>query len=144
MVSTTAVRVVLADDHPVVRRGVRSVLDAAVGLEVVTEASDVPGALEAVRAHEPDVLVLDLTMPGGSSLDSIPTLRAAHPQTQIVILTMQNEPAYVRRALSGGALGYVVKDAASDELVEAIHCAARGESYVNPGLVRRTAGDPTS
>ena len=92
----------IADDHAVVRRGLRQVLEAEEGFEVVAEASDLDGARRYVRGHHPDVLVLDLNMPGGSSLDGIPEIRAECPETQIVVLTMQDEPAYARHALERG------------------------------------------
>src|SRR5438067_12196713 len=88
-----AVRIVLADDHQVVRSGLRMLLDAEDGFEVVAEASDVDGARRYVRGHHPAVLVLDLNMPGGSSLEAIPALREESPDTPIVVLTMQQEPA---------------------------------------------------
>ena len=136
------IRVVIADDHAVVRRGLRQVLDAAEGFEVVAEASDLDGARRYVRGHRPDVLVLDLNMPGGSSLDGIPEIRAESPETQIVVLTMQDEPAYARHALSAGALGYVLKESAESELVEAIRRAAAGDTYLNPRLGARVAAEP--
>src|SRR5512142_3097429 len=89
-------RVVIADDHSVVRRGLRQLLESEAGLEVVAEAEDVDGALRYVRGHHPDVLVLDLNMPGRSTLEAIPDIRAESPSTQIVVLTMQDEPAYAR------------------------------------------------
>jgi two-component system response regulator NreC len=95
-----------------------------------------------VRGHHPDVLVLDLNMPGRSSLDAIPDIRAQAPATQIVVLTMQDEPAYARQALSTGVLGYVLKDAADSELVEAIRRAAAGDTYLNPRLGARVAAAP--
>ena len=122
------IRVVIADDHAVVRRGLRQVLDAEEGFEVVAEASDLDGARRYVRGHHPDVLVLDLNMPGGSSLDGIPEIRAECPGTQIVVLTMQDEPAYARHALGAGALGYVLKESAESELVEAIQQDLNGAS----------------
>ncbi len=137
-----AIRVILADDHSVVRRGLRQVLESEGDFEIVAEAADVESAQRFVRGHRPDVLVLDLNMPGGSSLDAVPLLREECPETQIVILTMQSEPAYARRALSDGALGYVLKDAADEELVEAIRLAASGESYLNPRLGARVAAEP--
>jgi two-component system response regulator NreC len=88
------------------------------------------------------VLVLDLNMPGGSSLDAIPVLRNEAPETQIVILTMQEEPAFARQALSAGAIGYVLKEAADAELVEAVRRAAAGETYLNPALGARIAREP--
>ena len=133
------IRIVLADDHLLVRSGLRLLLDAEEGMEVVAEASDVDGARRYVRGHRPAVLVLDLNMPGGSSLEAIPAIREESPNTQIVILTMQQEPAFAREALSAGALGYVLKEAADEELVEAVRNAAVGEHYLNPRLGARIA-----
>jgi two-component system response regulator NreC len=138
----TAIRVVIADDHAVVRRGLRQVLDAEPGFEVVAEATNLDDARRYVRGHRADVLVLDLNMPGGSSLEHIPSIRTEFPGTQIVVLTMQNEPAYARQALSAGALGYVLKEAAEEELVEAIKRAAVGDTYLNPRLGARVAAEP--
>ena len=140
--SSVATRIVIADDHAVVRRGLRQVLDAEAGFEVVAEAANVDDARRYVRGHHPDVLVLDLNMPGGSSLEQIPAIRTESPGTQIVVLTMQNEPAYAREALSAGALGYVLKEAAEEELVEAIKRAAVGDTYLNPRLGARVAAEP--
>jgi two-component system, NarL family, response regulator NreC len=134
--------VVIADDHAVVRRGLRQVLDLDGGFELVAEASDLETARRYTRGHRPDVLVLDLNMPGGSTLDGIPEIRAECPQTQIVVLTMQDEPAYARRALSAGALGYVLKEAAEAELVDAIRRAAAGGTYLNPRLGAQLAAEP--
>jgi two-component system response regulator NreC len=140
--SAGPIRVVIADDHAVVRRGLRQVLDAEGGFEIVAEASDIEGARRYVRGHHPDVLVLDLNLPGGLSLGEIPDIRAECPDTQIVVLTMQNEPAYARQALGAGALGYVLKEAAEAELVEAIRRAAIGDTYLNPRLGARVAAEP--
>jgi two-component system, NarL family, response regulator NreC len=125
------IRIVLADDHTLVRRGLRLLLDRESDFEVVAEAGDVETARRYVRGHHPAVLVLDLNMPGGSSLEAIPELREHNPDTQIVMLTMQQEPAFARRALSAGAIGYVLKEAASEELVGVVRSAARGEGYPN-------------
>ncbi len=95
-----------------------------------------------MRGHHPGVLVLDLNMPGGSSLEAIPQIREESPETQIVVLTMQQEPAFAREALGAGALGYVLKEAADEELVEAVRRAAAGESYLNPRLGARIASEP--
>jgi two-component system, NarL family, response regulator NreC len=140
--SSEAIRIVLADDHAVVRSGLRMLLDSEDGFEVVAEASDVEGAGRYVRGHHPDVLVLDLNMPGGSSVEAIPVIRSESPDTQIVVLTMQQEPAFAREALGAGALGYVLKEAADEELVEAVRRAAVGESYLNPRLGARIASEP--
>ncbi len=136
------ITVVIADDHGVVRAGLRLLLEAEGGFEVVAEASDVPSTQRYVRARRPSVLVLDLNMPGGSSLASIPTLREQAPETQIVVLTMQDDPAFAREALKAGALGFVLKRSAEDELIEAVRLAARGEPYINPQLGVRLAVEP--
>lgn len=140
--ASESIRIVLADDHGVVRSGLRMLLDSEDGFEVVAEASDVESARRFVRGHHPKVLVLDLNMPGGSSLEAIPLIREESPATQIVVLTMQQEPAFAREALAAGALGYVLKEAADDELVEAVRRAAAGESYLNPRLGARIASEP--
>jgi two-component system response regulator NreC len=140
--SAETVRIVLADDHAVVRAGLRLLLDSEPGFEVVAEAGDVDAARRYVRGHHPAVLVLDLNMPGGSSLEAIPVIREESPDTQIVVLTMQEEPAFARHALGSGALGYVLKEAADDELVQAVRRAAAGETYMNPRLGARLASEP--
>jgi two-component system, NarL family, response regulator NreC len=136
------ITVVLADDHAVVRKGLRLLVDAEDGLRVVAEAGNVPDALRMARAHRPRVLVLDLNMPGGSSLEAIPTIREQAPMTAIVVLTMQNDPSFARQALQAGALGFVLKEAADDELLGAIRLAADGETYLNPRLGARLAAQP--
>jgi two-component system, NarL family, response regulator NreC len=136
------VRIVLADDHKVVRRGLHLLLNGERGFEVVAEAGDVETARRYVLGHHPDVLVLDLNMPGGSVLEAIPELRKQSPDTQIVVLTMQEEPAFAREALGAGALAYVLKEAADTELVEAVRRAAVGEIYLNPRLGARIAAEP--
>jgi two-component system response regulator NreC len=140
--SDDLIRIVIADDHSVVRRGLRQLLESESGFDVVAEAEDVESARRYVRGHHPDVLVLDLNMPGESSLEAIPSIREEAPGTQIVVLTMQNEPAYARQALSAGVLGYVLKEAADAELVEAVRAAAKGDSYLNPRLGARVAAEP--
>jgi two-component system response regulator NreC len=141
-VASELIRLVLADDHAVVRSGLRMLLNSEPDFEVVAEASDIESARRYVRGHHPSVLVLDLNMPGDSSLEAIPAIRKESPDTQIVVLTMQQEPAFAREALGAGALGYVLKEAADDELVEAIRCAAVGENYLNPKLGARMASEP--
>jgi two-component system, NarL family, response regulator NreC len=141
---TTPTTIVVADDHAVVRTGLRLLLDAEPELEVIAEAGDMPGAIRTVQAHRPAVLVLDLNMPGGSGLDTITTLTASTPESAIVVLTMQDDPAFARRALQNGALAFVLKEAADDELLEAVRAAARGETYLNPRLGARMAREPAS
>jgi two-component system response regulator NreC len=141
-IATDDITVVLADDHAVVRKGLRLLVEAEDGLHVVAEAGTVPDALRMAKAHRPRVLVLDLNMPGGSSLEAIPTIRDEAPMTAIVVLTMQNDPSFARKALQAGALGFVLKEAADDELLGAIKLAAEGETYLNPRLGARLAAEP--
>ena len=127
------IKIVLADDHAVVRKGLRLLLDAEEGFEVVAEAGTAEDAMRYVRAHRPQVLVLDLNMPGTvSSLDAIPQVQDAGDGTRVVVLTMQEDPEFARQALGNGAAGYVLKEAADDELVEAVRRAAAGDTYLNP------------
>ena len=133
------IRLVIADDHAVVRSGLRLLLDAEDGLTVVAEAGDVETAARMVAAHRPDVLVLDLNMPGGRSLPAIPELAQ---KTAVVVLTMQNDPGFAREALQSGALGYVLKEAADAELVQAVRGAADGRTYLNPELGARMVAAP--
>jgi two-component system response regulator NreC len=140
--SPPTIRLVLADDHVVVRAGLRFLLNNEPDLEVVAEAGNTDDAARYVRGHHPDVLVLDLNMPGGSGLELIPQLVQEIPATKIVVLTMQRDPAFARQALSSGALGYVIKDAADEELVQAVRLAAAGQHYINPQLGARLAATP--
>lgn len=136
------ITVVLADDHTVVRSGLRMLLEAEAGMEIVAEAGDAESAARYVRGHKPSVLVLDLNMPGEPSLEAIPKLTESSPDTAIVVLTMQNEPAFAREALRAGARGYVLKHSAGTELVEAIRTAVGGGTYLNPALGARVAAEP--
>lgn len=136
---SATITVVLADDHEMVRSGLRMLLHADERFEVLEEAGDVDAALDAVFAEHPRVLVLDLNMGGESSLDAIPRLRSEAPSTEIVVLTMQEDPAFARAAMGAGARGYVLKDAADEELLTAIALAADGRSYLNPELDARLA-----
>jgi two-component system response regulator NreC len=122
--------VVLVDDHAVVRSALRALLEAQEDLEVTGEASDIAGARQAVTDFAPDVLVLDVNLPDGLGVDAVAELRAAYPDTQIVLLTMERDIGLARRALDDGALGYLFKDAAHLELVEAVRAAAAGDRYL--------------
>ena len=137
-----SITIVLADDHQVVRAGLRMLLQAEEGFDVVAEAGDVATTERRVTAYHPRVLILDLNMPGESSLPAIPRLRQNAPDTQIVVLTMQNDPAFAREALRSGAVGYVLKEAAEGELVQAVRMAAEGRTYLNPELGARLAAAP--
>lgn len=135
----TIVTIVIADYHAVVRTGVRMLLDAEPGFDVVAEAGNVPAAVRSVRGHKPRVLVLDLNLPGESSLSAIPSIREISPGTGVIVLTMQNDPAFCREAMKAGALACVLKEAAADELVEAVWMAAEGKAYLEPQSGARVA-----
>jgi two-component system, NarL family, response regulator NreC len=129
------ITVVIADDHTVVRDGIRTVLERDAGeFEVVAEAADVPATIRAVREHKPDLLTLDLTMPGGSSLAALPSCFIAHPKLAVAILTMREDPEYARQALRAGARSYVLKEAEPEELLRAFRLAVAGGNYLHPRL----------
>jgi two-component system, NarL family, response regulator NreC len=134
--------IVLADDHTVVRSALRMLLDAESDFQVVAEAGNVESAVRYTRGHKPRVLILDLNMPGGPSLAAIPAIQEAAPETRIVVLTMQSEPAFAREAMQAGVLGYILKEAADAELVKAVRMAAGGETYLQPELGARLAAEP--
>jgi two-component system response regulator NreC len=137
-----ATTIVLADDHVVVRSALRMLIEAEADFEVVAEAGDAETTIRYVRGHKPTVLILDLNMPGRSSLEAIPDIKEASPETEVVVLTMQNEPAFARRALQAGVRGYVLKEAADSELVQAVRRAAAGETYLQPALGARLVAEP--
>lgn len=139
---SAAITIVLADDHTVVRSALRMLLDAEADFEVVAEAGDADSAARYVLGHKPRVLILDLNMPGRSGLEAIPSLRERFPATQIVVLTMQRDAAFAREAMRAGALGYILKEAADEELVRAVRMAAEGETYLQPELGARMATEP--
>ena len=136
MPSQETLNIVLADDHEVVRGGLKLLLETEPDFEVVAEAGDIDAARRCVREHHPKVLVLDLNMPGKPVLEAIPGLRKEAPDTQIVVLTMRDDVAFVHEAQEAGALGYLLKEAAGSDLVDAIRRAAAGQRYIN----RRLAG----
>jgi two-component system response regulator NreC len=137
------ITIVLADDHAVVRSGLRMVLERQGTFEVVSEAGDAESALRTVLGHKPAILVLDLNMPGQlTSFDAIPREQEVSPDTRVVVLTMQEDPEFARRALRAGAAGYVLKEAADDELVDAIRRVADGATYLNPRLGAVLAAAP--
>jgi two-component system response regulator NreC len=125
---------VLADDHAFVRRSLRTLLESDETLNVVDEASDIAMVMRHVQSHLPHVLVLDISMPGGSILTALRELRALAPGTAIVVTTMLDDPGFAREAIGAGASAYVLKDAAARDLPEAIRAATRGESFIAPEL----------
>jgi two-component system, NarL family, response regulator NreC len=140
-VSTQTVTIVVADDHALVRSGLRRLLDAAADFAVVAEAGDVESTRAAVREHQPAILVLDLHMPGGGSLAALPALCEVSPHTGVLVLTMQDDPGYAREAMLRGARGYVLKEADESELVHAIRTVAAGGTYLQPELGARLLTD---
>ncbi len=139
------ITVVLADDHNVIRAGLRAMLEGEDDLRVIGEAADAAGAQKLARDRRPDVLVLDLQMPGADPASDVPKLREEAPDTAIVVLTMQNEPRRARGLLRAGAAGYVLKQAAERQLTAAIRTAAGGGSYIDPelgGEVAQLGADP--
>ena len=125
------IRVILADDHATVRRNLKLLLDREADVEVVAEAADVSTLMRHIPAHGPHVLVLDLRLPNGSSIETIRRLRTEAPNTAIVVLTMEESPAFARQALDSGAVGFVCKDRADDELPVAVRRAACGEEFIS-------------
>ena len=128
------VRVALCDDHGVVRSGLRRILDAEDDLEVVGEASNVKEAVAMAETCRPDVFVMDLGLPDGSGIDATAAVVRISPATRVLILTGHDDVAYLRRAFEAGAAGYLIKDAADIELVQAVRLVASGKQYVHPTL----------
>jgi two-component system response regulator NreC len=132
--SERVISIVLADDHAVVRGALRALLEGQEDLEVVGEAADIASAKAAVAASEPDVLILDVNMPDGLAVDAVSGLRESAPETEIVLLTMDRDLTLARRAMSEGARGYLFKDAAHLELIEAVRHTAGGREYLTPAV----------
>ena len=131
------IRAVVVDDHAVVRSGIKLLLEREDDLEVVGEAGNGKDAIFAVRALKPDVILLDVVMPGESGIDVLPSLLKESPQTKVLVLSMQDDPSYVREAFAAGASGYVLKEAADEEVVAAVREIANGGRYVHPALGAR-------
>jgi two-component system response regulator NreC len=131
------IRVLIVDDHAVVRAGLRRVLDAEADIETVGEAANVDRAVfEALEAH-PDVVLMDVVMPGKTGIEGMPALLQAVPDVKVLMLSMQDDPQYVREAFEAGASGYVLKEAADTDVVDAVRAVAAGERYVHPALGAR-------
>jgi DNA-binding NarL/FixJ family response regulator len=149
------IRVLVVDDHAVVRSGLRRVLDAEEDIETVGEAATADRAIFEAMEHTPDVVLMDVTMPEQSGVEALPALLQSVPETRVLMLSMHDDPGYVRAAFEAGASGYVLKEAADSEVVAAVRAVASGESYVHPALGaklvaveseerRRAAADPLS
>ena len=133
------IRLLIVDDHQLVRSGIRRLLEGEEDLTVEDEAGTAYDAVRLARLHKPDVILLDVVMPGGSGVDAIPEIREAAPDAKILTLSMQDDPSYVRQAFAAGASGYVLKEAADDELLAAVREVAVGRRYVDPQLGARLA-----
>src|SRR3954462_3143745 len=132
-----SVRVLIVDDHAVFRAGLRMLIDAEADMEAVGEAGNARDAVFQARSLKPDVVLMDVVMPDQSGLEVVPTLLHERPEIKILVLSMQDDPQYVRQAFAAGASGYVLKEAADNEVVAAIREVARGGRYVNPELGAR-------
>ena len=131
------IRAVVVDDHAVVRSGIKLLLDREDDIEVVGEAGSAKDAVFRARALKPDVILLDVVMPGESGIDVLPNLLKESPETKVLVLSMQDDPSYVREAFAAGARGYVLKEAADEEVVAAVREIANGGRYVHPALGAR-------
>jgi two-component system response regulator NreC len=132
-----SIRVLVVDDHAVVRAGLRRVLDAEPDIETVGEAANAERAVFEAMEHKPDVVLMDVVMPGKSGIEIIPTLQQNAPEAKVLVLSMQDDPRYLREAFEAGASGYVLKEAADTEVVDAVRAVAAGERYVHPALGAR-------
>jgi two-component system, NarL family, response regulator NreC len=132
-----SIRVVLVDDHAILRAGLRRVLEAEPDIEVVGEAESADRAVFEALSSKPDVVVMDVVMPGKSGIEGMPALLQAVPEAKVLVLSMQDDPHYVREAFEVGAAGYVLKEAADTEVVGAVRAVAAGERYVHPTLGAR-------
>jgi DNA-binding NarL/FixJ family response regulator len=145
-----SIRILLADDHTLVRAGIRSLLESIDGVEVVAESGDGRDALELIGKHRPDVALLDIAMPGLSGLEVAKRIEQASPKTKVIILSMHADATHVREALRSGVSGYLLKGAAVAELPLALKAVMRGESYLTPkvsqqvveGFLRDTDDEP--
>jgi len=134
-------RVLLADDHALVRAGIRTLLQNLAGIEVVAEASDGREALNLVKAHRPDVVLMDITMPELNGLEATARIVKDYPSVRVIVLSMHASEEYVWQALRAGAAGYLLKDADTAELELAVKAVARGESYLSPAVSKHVIGD---
>ncbi len=131
------IRAVVVDDHAVVRSGIKLLLEREEDIEVVGEAGNAKDAIFRARALKPDVILLDVVMPGESGIEVLPNLLKESPKTKVLVLSMQDDPNYVREAFAAGASGYVLKEAADEEVVAAVREIANGGRYVHPALGAR-------
>jgi two-component system response regulator NreC len=139
-----SIRVLIVDDHAVFRAGLRMLINAEADMEAVGEAGNARDAVFQARALKPDVVLLDVVMPDQSGLDIVPTLLHERPETKVLVLSMQDDPQYVRQAFANGANGYILKEAADTEVVTAIREVAAGNNYVHPTVGARLMAAETA
>ena len=137
--ASSAIRVIVADDHELMRFALRALLSTEQQIDVIAEAEQLSLAMRNVRELRPDVLVLDLRMHDGSSIDAIGELREQAPETRVVVITAEDNPLYAEHALAAGAFGFVLKDQADVELAPAVRAAAEGRRYVSPEIDAKLA-----
>jgi len=135
------IKVVVADDHAIVREGVRMILAREQDIEVVGEAGDGQQALDLVASLRPQVVIMDISMPGMGGVEATQRLKAKHPEVQVLALTMHEDETYVFQLLRAGAAGYVLKRAAAQDLVQAVRAAAKGEAFLYPSIARKVVED---
>jgi len=135
----TAIRIFIADDHPIVRQGLRRIVEADPGLVISGEAGDAAALLSALETAATDLVLLDVSMPGGPFLDNLRALRERHPTIRVLVLSVHPEDQWAVRALRAGASGYLTKDHSPDQLIEAIRRVYRGGKYVSPTLAEQLA-----
>jgi len=135
------ISMLLVDDHPIVRKGLRSLLDAEADIQAIGEAEDGKEAVEKVGRLRPQVVVMDITMPGLNGLEATRQIRERFSQVQVVVLTMHTAEEYIFQILRAGASGYVVKRAAPSELISGVRAAYRGESFLSPSVSRTVIGE---
>jgi len=135
------IRVLVADDHAIVREGVRMILAREPDIEVVAEAADGAQALDLVARFSPQVVIMDISMPGMGGIEATQRLKTRHPDVQVLALTMHEDESYVFQLLRAGAAGYVLKRAAAQDLVQAVRAAARGEAFLYPSVARKVVED---
>jgi two-component system, NarL family, response regulator NreC len=138
------IRVLIADDHAVVRSGLRALLRADAGLEVVGEAGDGEETLRLADTLKPDTVLLDITMPPENGIETARRLKARHPQLVVLFLTMHEDAGLLHEALRAGASGYVIKRAEESEIILGIHAASRGDIYVHPAMTRALLQQPVT
>jgi len=140
-------RILIADDHPIFRSGLRQVIDADETMSVIAEADDGASALKLIREHKPDIVVLDINMPGVTGFDVVASMRKENLSCEVVLLTMHNEEAMFTKALSLGVRGYVLKDSVTSDIVNCLYAIRKGENYTSAELTKylfkRASGQST-